>query len=270
MSIARDWRMHRRDFLQTTALAALSLGVVAKPAAAEDDPNVHGMLAFGEQTLFFSHLPMFDLNADRTQFMSPHRFQVIVQAAFTPEQMASYIKDRKANPKTQFYTIDPKPFVLTQVFEPKGAPKLTAVTATVVNGHFERDPHHHVPGLKGVKINIARVVHGREFDPRASKPPTLEYLLFGRGPERFLAHTIFAPPDFDHVLAVKSLSADLNDRDLEQDVRIAIPDHKNIAKERLREGQRVDGMLHIGSGAASKVQLELGRQIYFEEGELES
>ena len=250
--------------------ARTAIQSVATPATAEVDPDVLGMLAFGEQTLFFSHLPLFSLNPDHTRFMSHHRFQVIVQAEFTPEQMASYVKDRKANPKTQFYTIDPQPFVLSQVFEPKGAPKLTAITATVVNGHFERDPHHEVPGLKDVKIKIARVVHGREFDPRVKKPPTLEYLFFGRGSERFLAHTIFAPADFDHVLAVKSVSADLTDRDLEQDVRIVIPEHKNIAKERLREGQRVDGMLHIGSSAASKVQLELERQIYFEERELRS
>src|SRR5207302_309749 len=85
---------------------------------------------------------------------------------------------------------------------------------------------------------------------------------------RTLAHAIFAPPDFDQVLMVKSVSADLTDRDLEQDVRVAIPDRKNVAKERLREGQRVEGMLRIGAGAPTKVQLEIGRRIYFEEGEL--
>ncbi len=51
-----------------------------------------------------------------------------------------------------------------------------------------------------MKVKIARVVHGRKFDPRATKPAVLEYLVVGRGPERFLAHAIFAPPDFDHVV----------------------------------------------------------------------
>src|SRR5262249_33692974 len=147
-------------------------------------------------------------------------------------------------------------------------PQLSELTATVFNRHLEKKPTHPVQGLENTNIKIARVVHGREFDPRVSKPPTLEYLLFGRGPERFLAHAIFTPPDFDHVLAVKSLSADLTDRDLEQDVRIAIPDRKNVVTERLREG-RVEGMLHVGSGTPTKVQLEVGRRIYFEEGELQ-
>ena len=84
MLVARDLRMDRRDFLQATALAALALSVVAPSAAAEDRPATHNMLVFGEQTVFFSHLPMFQaLNAAGTEFRSPHRFQVILQAALT-------------------------------------------------------------------------------------------------------------------------------------------------------------------------------------------
>jgi hypothetical protein len=270
MSIARDWRMDRRNLLKTTALAALAWSVGARPAGAEDRPATHNMLVFGDQTVFFSHLPMFDsLDEAGTEFASPHRFQVILQAALTPQQMASYAKDRQANPGTQFYTIGPKQFVLTRLFEPKAAPRLKEFAATVFRGHLEAEPNHPVPGLRNVKVKIARVVHGRKFDPRASKPDALEYLVFGRGPERFLAHTIFAPPDFDHVVKLTSISPDLTDRDLEQDVRVAIPDRKNTAGQRLREGQRVDGMLRIGSGAPTKVQIEIGKRIYFEEGELQ-
>jgi hypothetical protein len=273
MSIIGDWRVNRRNFLQTTTLATLSLSVGSSRAADEDDPATqpatHNMLMFGEQTVFFSHLPMFQtLSKDGTKFLTPHRFQVILQAAFTPEQMASYVKDRQANPSTQFYTIGPDEFLLSSVFEPRTRPQLTELTADVFNGHLEHNNSHLVPGLEGAKIKIARVVHGREFDPGASKPTTLEYLLFGHGPERFLAHAIFAPPDFDNVLVVKSVSADLTDRDLEQDVRVLIPGRSNTAKDRLREGQRVEAMLHIGSGAPSKVQLEVGRRIYFVEREL--
>src|SRR6266566_10143533 len=124
MSIARGWRTDRRRVLQSTALAALALSLGARPARAEDDPNTHNMLVFGEQTVFFSHLPMFD-SVDGAEFTSPHRFQVILQAAFTPEQMASYVKDRQAHPGTQFYTIGPEEFVLTRLFEPKTKPQLT-------------------------------------------------------------------------------------------------------------------------------------------------
>jgi hypothetical protein len=269
MSIARDWRMDRRRVLQSTALAALALSVGAPPARAEDGPNTHNMLVFGEQTVFFSHLPMFHgLNEGGTEFVSPHRFQVILQAALSRDQMTSYAKDRQAHPGTQFYTLGPEEFVLTRLFEPKGVPQLKEFTATVFRGHLEARPKRPVPGLRNAKVKIARVVHGRQFDPRGSKPAALEYLVLGRGPERFLAHAIFAPPDFDHVVQLTSISPDLTDRDLEHDVRVAIPDRKNVATQRLREGQRVEGMLRIGSGAPAKVQLEVGKRIYFEEGEL--
>ena len=269
MLVARDRRMDRRDFLQATALAALALSVVAPSATAEDRPATHNMLVFGEQTVFFSHLPMFhSLNAAGTEFRSPHRFQVILQAALTSGQMASYAKDRQANPGTQFYTIGPEEFVLTRLFEPKTAPQQTEFAATVFRGHLEAQPNHPVPGLVDATVKIARVVHGRKFDPRASKPAALEYLLFGRGPERFLAHAIFSPPDFDHVVKLNLVSPDLTDRDLEQEVHVAIPDRKNVAGERLREGQRVEGKLRLGSGAPTQVRLEVGKRIYFEEGEL--
>jgi hypothetical protein len=269
MSFARDWRMNRRYVLQTTALAALALGVGAPAAAAEDQPNTHNMLVFGDQTVFFSHLPMFDgLNKKRTDFTSPHRFQVILQAELTSEQMAAYAKDRQANLTTQFYTIGPEEFVLTRLFEPRAAPRKSDFTATVFRGHLEAQPNHPVPGLENVKVKIARVVHGRKFDPKATKPTTLEYLVVGRGPERFLAHAIFSPPDFDHVVKANIVSPNLTDQNLEQDVRIAIAGRKNVAAERLREGQRVEGMLRIGSGAPTKAQIEVGQRIYFEEGEL--
>lgn len=269
MSSARDRRMDRRDFLRTTALATVALGVGAPSAAAEDGPAAHNMLVFGEQAVFFSHLPMFHgVNAAGTEFESPHRFQVILQAALTPAQLASYVRDRQAHPGTQFYTIGPEEFVLTRLIKPKAAPQLAEFTATVFRGHLEAQPNHPVPGLENTKIRIARVVHGREFDPRASKPAALEYLFVGRGPERFLAHAIFAPPDFDHVVKVNAISVNLTDPDLEQAVHISFPDRKNLARERLREGQRVEGMLRIGSGAPTKVQVEVGNRIYFEHGEL--
>jgi hypothetical protein len=269
MSIPRDWRPDRRSVLQSTALGALAVSLGSRPARAEDDPNTHNMLVFGEQTVFFSHLPMFDsLDAGGTEFTSPHRFQVILQAALTQAQIASLAKDRQAHPDTQFYTLGPEQFVLTRLFEPKGSPRLREFTATVFRGHLEQRPQHPVAGLRGAKIKIARVVHGRQFDPRGSKPDALEYLVLGHGPERFLAHAIFAPPDFDHVVKLTSISPDLTERDLEQEVHVVIPDRQNAAGQRLREGQRVDGMLRIGSGTPSKVQVEIGKRIYFEEGEL--
>jgi hypothetical protein len=270
MPIRRDFRLGRRDFLQMASAGGLALGLGARPASAQEDaPNFHGMLMFGEESVFFSHLPMFHgLNKERTDFASPHRYQVILEAAFTREQRDAYAKDRKANPGTPFYTIKPEPFVLSHLFIPTTTPQRTSFACTVCRDHFEKPSCQNVAGLQDAQVKIGRVVHGRKFDPRGSKPAALEYLLFGRGKERFLAHAIFGPPDFDHLLPVQFLSVELSDADLSKDVRIVVPDRKNVVAQRLRQGQRVEALLRIGSGQPAKVQIEAGRRIYFEEGEL--
>jgi hypothetical protein len=51
-------------------------------------------------------------------------------------------------------------------------------------------------------------------------------------------------------------------------VRVAIAARKNVTGQRLREGQKVEGMLRIGSGTPTRAQIEVGKRIYFEEGEL--
>ena len=43
---AGDWRIGRRNFLQTAAVGALALGFGALPVAAEDPKNTHNMLRF--------------------------------------------------------------------------------------------------------------------------------------------------------------------------------------------------------------------------------
>jgi hypothetical protein len=53
---------------------------------------------------------------------------------------------------------------------------LTSFTATVFRGHFEQGGVP-VPGLEQIVVEVVRVVHGREFDPRVKNPDTLEYLL---------------------------------------------------------------------------------------------
>jgi hypothetical protein len=278
MTGAFDRHTSRRAFVTSGAAAALAFSVgVSRSAdveAAEDAPNTHNMLVFGEQAVFLSHLPMFDaLNKTKTDFRSPHRYQVILEASFTKEGKDLrdlYVKDRQAHPTTRIDTLNPDTFVLSRLFTPAKTPQLRSFTAPVFRGHLEQGGVP-VPGLEQIVVEVVRVVHGRKFDPRVKNPGTLEYLLVGKGPERFLAHAIFAPPNFDQVLSVRSAGRELTDADLSEDVRVSVPNRKNVAAERLREGQKVQAMLRVGSAKGktpSAIQLEAGPQLYFEEGEL--
>jgi hypothetical protein len=132
---------------------------------------------------------------------------------------------------------------------------------------LERD--NSVPILENVAVSVKRVIHFREFDPKADKSPQLAYLLFGTGQELFLAHLLAAPPDFDQILAVKVTGHPFTDEELAQGMTVVFPGTENTAASRLKAKQRVAGEMTIGSSAALKnMQVEVDRELYFEEGEL--
>jgi len=280
----------RRGFLKSGALATVGLAAIgvgerevhASPAAPpEDAPNQHNMLVVGEQTVFLSHLPMFHsgrpsdpaVNRAGTEFLSPHRFQVILEARFTSQGKdvsGVYASDRQAHATTKIYTLEPKElFVLTRAFTPETAPRVRSFPAIVFRGHLEQGGEP-IADLDPT-VEITRVVHGRKFDPKGTKPAQLEYLLFGKGPELFLAHAIFGPPDFDQVLSITISGRTLTDADLTRDLRVVFPDRKNVVAERIREGQELSGILRTpgSTGTAdTPITVKPITQFYFEEGEL--
>ena len=158
--------------------------------------------------------------------------------------------------------------MLSRLFVPANRPQIASFNAKVFRGHLERGGKP-VPGLENVTVNISRVVEAHEFMPQAQKATALEYTLFGKGSEVFLAHSISLPPDFDQVLAVKVAGRQLTDEDLGAAMRVVIPDRKNVAAARLKPKQRAQATLGKSAGASSSnVQLEAGTEFYFEEGEL--
>jgi hypothetical protein len=278
----------RRSFLKESALATLGLAALRVDAEAfanlqtEDAEDQHNMLVVGNQAVFLAHLPMFHagqptdpaVDATGTEFTAPHRYQVILEATFTNERKdvsALYVKDRQANPSTRIYTVEPQQlFVLSRLFTPEAKPRQRSFTAKVFRGHLERGGEP-IPGLNPVTVEITRVVHGRKFTPKGNKPVQLEYILFGRGSELFLAHAIFAPPDFDQVLSIEVEGRDFTDADLRRDVRVVFSDRKNVAAARLREGENVSGLLTSPgsqSAAGTPIRVQAKVEFYFEEGEL--
>jgi hypothetical protein len=272
----------RRRFLRQTATGMiawasfeLSSGAWEGAQAAEDSPNTHNMLVAGQESVFVSHLPMFDrLDKAKTGFASPHRYQVIADVSFTnggKPVTDLYLKDRRAHPDVPVYTLGPQErFVLTRLAPVDSSPpRLSSFTATVFRGHLEQGGKP-VPGLDKVVVTVNRIVHARRFDPRATKPPQLEYVLFGTPGDLMLAHAIFQPPDFDHVVTIAASGTPLAAKDLTGDMRIVFPDQKNVAADRVRESQKQKGMLRRASesGDGTPVELEVTRQLYFEEGEL--
>jgi hypothetical protein len=258
----------RREFLKSSAavvFAASGWGRRAGAASVEDAESVHGMLIVGEQTVFLSHLPMFG---------SPHDYQVILEVAFAKagaDPQADYFNDRKRS-STKIYTLEPERFVLTRL---AAATPLHQFKANIYRGHFERFPTQRAKEAariaQNVDVNVTRVIHFRKFDPTVEKPAQLEYLLFGKGDEHFLAHVITKPPDFDHIVSVKALNHEFTAEALNQGVPIIFPGQTNSVSKRIHGAEPVTGQITGTGGTLPKtVQLQPGIEFYFEEDELAS
>lgn len=275
MSKTNKYQISRREFLwsSSTVIAAgfLGFGFRAKAeinhlSPVIDDPNVHNMLIVGQETIFLSHLPMFIA----PDFDSPHRYQVILEATFTKtgaNPQALYANDRKKNPTTKIYTLNPDEFVLPNLVATDARQRVSSFEAKVFRGHLEKKGKKVL--ISGVNVSVKTVVHFREFDPNASSLAQLEYILFGKGTELFLAHFITKPPDFDQVLSVTVSDHTFSDEDLRKGMRVVFA-RPNSIPQRLMETQEAVGELRDANGTASglKAKFKAVTEFYFEEGEL--
>jgi hypothetical protein len=222
------------------------------------------MLVVGEEAVYLSHLPMFQEEGEPPM---PHRYQVILEVTFAKQE--AYMKDRREHRTTKIYTLNPESFVLPELVspDPQHKPLRLFKAKTIFRGHLERDDR--VPILQDSEVSVKRVIHFRQFDPKAKKSPQLEYLLFGTGQELFLGHLITAPPDFEQILTVEVTDHEFTDEELAKGVLVVFPGTTNAAASRLREKQRVTGEMKAdNTRAPKKIQVEINREFYFEEGEL--
>ena len=264
--------INRRAFLTTTATAALGIAwpglrnpaevlTIKRHLHSVDNLAVHGMLLFGETTAYLSHLPLFGAT-------TPHRYQVILEVTLTKaggDAQAAYVQDRRRHPATKIYTFEPEPFVLPDL-NSKDQPR-RSFKGAIFRGHFEKT------GLainRDVTATVTRVIHFREFDPQASGLPQLEYFLFGKDKDLFLAHLITSPPDFDQVLSVTQSDRKFTDEELSNGAPIIFPGKKNTPGQRIKAAQQVIGQVKEASGAAKMVKLRPGVQFYFNSDELAS
>lgn len=135
----------------------------------------------------------------------------------------------------------------------------------IVRGDFERN------GLainRDVTASVTRVIHFREFDPQAAGLPQLEYFLFGKSEELYLAHLITKPPDFDQIVPVAKIDQPFTDEALGQGVRITFPGKLNQLAKRIKASSQVIGQVKKADGSLAQVKLQTKAELYFEQGDL--
>ena len=238
--------------------------------AEEPAIGLHGMLIVGEEKIYVSHLPM---------WMAPHNFQVILEVTFSgaDQPQARYVADRKTT-GTRLYTLSPSEEWDIRELAPTGPQRLPSrpsFGATIWRNHFEFHPVTH-PGQRfliahDAEVHVENVVYFQELHPQGPGLQDLEYLLFGKGQELFLAHVITQPPDFDQVLSVRVGNHQFTDEDLLQGVRVVFPGRANTISSKIKEGEQLLGKARIvGQDAAGSIDLTVGAgiELYFETEDL--
>ena len=164
-----------------------SLTLFASAMVRADIPAVHGMLLFGKNATYASHLPMFH---------SPHDYQLIMKLSLEDlprSQTLSHYETWKEKGQTLF-TLVPEIVDLTQIIN--GGK--TTLNASIYKGHFENGGEN----LGPVKIHIQKLIYSSKLDG-TQVPENLEnYFVFGEAGEYFAAHLIQSKPSFDAIINV--------------------------------------------------------------------
>lgn len=280
----------RREFLlggltAAGAVGCLDLGFSTAAGGTGDLSATHNMLIIGTKTTFLYHLPMFSFPG----FDSPHRYQVILEASFSQREKDLgdvFAAERKAHGESNIYTFSPEKFVLQDLAPQIKKAPLRQLSGTIFRGHLEKGG---TSIFKDVTAAV-RVVYFSEFTSKATASKAkaraapkryLQYILFGAGPELFLAHLVTQPPDFDQILPVTlfgrfpSPLQEPTNEDLKRGMVIGFPQMTNTISRRLKPGLRVgntpERVRVINSEvvkAAGVLELLADKEIYLEEGEL--
>jgi hypothetical protein len=172
------------------ALIGITFGVQAQHdhnGHSTDKPATHGMLIFGKEAIYASHLPM---------FRTPHNYQIILELELTPADKKKFVADQNQNPNFATYTIEPEKFVLPDMVN---MPKPFKVK--VYRGHFERGG---TLILKDITVSIKGIVFNEKFAPEKAKSVATNFILFGTPKEQFMVHQITNKPDFEQIIQVSS------------------------------------------------------------------
>ncbi len=235
-----------------------------------DTTGGHGMLLFGDDALYVSHLPMFH---------TPHNFQVLLSVRFDDDSSRAFLADR-ATGDGGLYTFLPVPFPITDL-DPRNGPRRSSLEGTIFRGHFERGG---VPIVTGAVAEVLHVVHFSELVEREPAPDAeLNYLCLGPAGRLRLVHEITARPSFDHVVTARIVPGSLKDmagRPLDDDVtamsfRFAEPAEfarRDLPETRLTSGEIVPGTFR-GTLSPSgmhgfSAQIEVAEEIWLEIDEL--
>jgi hypothetical protein len=225
--------------------------------AQTSDPScIHGMRIVGEQSIYLSHMGLFNNACHDYQGL----FEVSFEGANKPQKL--YLDAQKKDPNQNEFTIEPtQKFILPEL----ASGKLNSFKANVYSGQYERPATKPKLLASDVTVKLKRVLHFRQFKVGAKQPAKAEYLLFGNSSEQLAAHLITAPPDVDQVIALKT-PLPLTNAELAKAVRLVLPnrptpDFQANLKQALKLGDKPTVQVN---GQQPNKAIEAGMQYFLE------
>lgn len=239
-----------------------------RPTPALPHWGSHGQIVLGaDAPRFFYHLPIFMADP----WSHPHNFQVVLALSSADETNAAaadYAEDRSQHPDALYTAVPPVFDQIALVYDHMGGGRLAKFgDVELFRNHFERSDRHSI--TRDADLTIDRVIYFAELDPNAQPADTLAYLLFGQGDERFMAHLLSGPPDFDQILEVAAEDDALPEERVEQGLFVVFDGRLNRVEGRLLAGDEVTCTVEdVANGAAPDATLRIVADRYCEVGEV--
>lgn len=168
------------DFVREVTRDDFILGRVQAPGT--DRPSTHGMLMFGRDRVFLSHLPM---------SRAPHDYQLVFEAGLPESTLAQYRLDVASHPDS-IYTLEPA----AQWILPNTISRDTTFSAHLYRGHFERGGTRIA---SDISVTVLALIMFRRFDATDTVRPSAWFAV-GSAREQFLLHRIAGRGDVDQVV----------------------------------------------------------------------
>ena len=157
-----------------------------------DVPSTHGMLLFGDKTIYASHLPMFH---------NPHNYQVVYSLTMEnldgADTLAKYKEVKES--WNGYFTIVPERMDLTKLMDGT----ITEFQSLLFQGHFERGGTN----LGPVKVKVGQFLINVPLEPNQETATHEKYVVFGEKDAYYGVHVIGKRPNFDSIVEVSPNSS---------------------------------------------------------------
>ncbi|MER8849322.1 cupredoxin domain-containing protein [Mesorhizobium australicum] len=235
-------RFHHEMTGEVTVAAGAHAEAHPMPAHSGHDglAHFHGFITGGRSgsRLYMSHTPV--IADDR------HRYQVILRGSFAdPKHAAIYEALRSTSygsGKTQIFHDH---LALPDI----GAGKIALLPEASVQYYPPDHPGGiEIPGLEEkIPVKIDKILHFHQFDPDASYPVGLQYLVYGDDLDVFIDHHIIGAPSFHSVAKLSGQPDFWTPDNFDGTSSILIPEKRivDVSPKVLRRVAFVDNSYHL-------------------------